>query len=74
MSLALAPPQLAALRAYSQGQLTALELRRLLDGAIYGDILRLLGEHDLPLPKAPQHGREENLARARTWLLPAHAA
>ncbi|MGH7188855.1 MAG: hypothetical protein ACREF0_06670 [Acetobacteraceae bacterium] len=74
MALVLAPPQLAALRAYSQGELTALELRRLLDGATYGDILRLLGEHDLKLPKAPQHGREEHLARARAWLFPAHAA
>ncbi len=74
MSLALNPPQLAALRAYSQGELTAIDLRRRLDGATYGDVLRLLGEHDLPLPRAPQHGREEQLARARAWLFPAHAA
>lgn len=72
--MTLAPYQLAALRAYSQGEMTALELRSRLDGVTYGDVLRLLGEHDLPLPKAPQHGREEQLARARAWLFPAHAA
>lgn len=72
--MALDPSQLTALRAYSQGELTALDLRRRLDGATYGDILRLLGEHNLPLPRAPQHGREEQLARARAWLFPAHAA
>lgn len=70
----LTPSQLAALRAYSQGEMTALELRRRLDGATYGDVLRLLGAHELPLPRASQHGREEQLTRAHAWLFPAHAA
>ncbi len=74
MSVALDPPRLAALRAYSHGELTALDLRRRLDGATYGDILRLLGDHDLPLPEAPQHGREEQLTLARAWLFPTDAA
>jgi hypothetical protein len=66
--------QLQALKAYSHGQMTALELRRRLDGATYGEVLMLLGEADLPLPRAPVEGREEQIKRAREWLFPKHAA
>ena len=59
-----------ALEAYSRGKMTALELRRRLGGASYGDVLRLLSEESLPLPRAPVEGREEQLARARAWMFP----
>lgn len=59
-----------ALEAYSRGKMTALELRRRLGGASYGDVLRLLSEELLPLPRAPVEGREEQLARARAWMFP----
>jgi hypothetical protein len=72
MTIELTQGQLEALRAYSQGVMSAIDLRRSLDGATYGEILRLLGEEDLPLPRAPVHGREEQLDRARRWLFPTH--
>lgn len=63
-----------ALAAYSRGDMTALELRRRLSGATYGDVLRLLGELNLPLPHAPTTGREEQISRARAWMFPKHVA
>jgi hypothetical protein len=63
----------AALEAYSRGDITAIELRHRLGGATYGEVLRLLSEHDLPLPRAPIAGREQDLDRARAWLFPKHA-
>ena len=60
----------AALEAYSRGDMAAVELRRHLGGASYGDLLRLLSEAELPLPRAPEAGREENLNRARAWMFP----
>ena len=62
------------LNAYSRGEMTALELRRRLDGATFGEVLILLGKADLPLPRAPVEGREEQLDRARAWMFPKHAA
>lgn len=35
-----------------------------------GDVLRLLSEEGLPLPRAPVAGREEQLERARAWMFP----
>ncbi len=62
-----------ALEAYSRGEMTAIELRRRLDGASYGDVL-LLSEAGLPLPRAPVAGREDQIARARAWMFPHSAA
>lgn len=59
-----------ALESFSRGEMTALELRRRLGGASYGDVLRLLSEQGLPLPRAPVTGREEQIKRARDWLFP----
>lgn len=63
-----------ALSAYSRGEMTALELRRRLGNVTYGDVLRRLSEEHLPLPRAPIAGREEQIARARAWMFPKHAA
>jgi hypothetical protein len=63
-----------ALEAYSRGDMTALELRRRLDGATYGDVLLLLSEAGLPLPRAPMAGREEQLKRARAWMFPRNVS
>ena len=63
-----------ALEAYSRGDMTAIELRRRLGGVSYGDVLRLLSEEGLPLPRAPVAGREEQIKRARAWMFPNHAA
>jgi len=72
MSIELTKRQLDALRAYSQGEVTAMDLRRRLGGATYGEVLSLLGAENLPLPRAPTHGREKQLERARRWLFPTH--
>lgn len=61
---------LTALSAYSRGEITALDLRRRLDGATYGEVLDGLSEHRLPLPRAPTTGREAELEQARAWLFP----
>jgi hypothetical protein len=72
MSAELTQRQLEALRGYSQGAVTAIDLRRRLGGATYGEVLSLLGAENLPLPRAPVHGRGEQLERARRWLFPTH--
>ena len=66
--------QRQALNAYSRGEMTALELRRRLGDATYGEVLRLLGEAGLPLPRAPVKGREDQIRRAREWMFPKHVA
>ena len=65
--------QRQALEAYSRGEMTALDLRRRLGGATYGEVLILLGDADLPLPQASPNGRE-SIARARAWMFPKHVA
>jgi hypothetical protein len=72
MSMELTQRQLKGLRGYSQGEVTAVDLRRRLGGATYGEVLGLLGAENLPLPRAPLDGREEQLERARRWLFAAH--
>ena len=61
-----------ALVACSKGAMTAIELRRRLGDASYGDVLRLLSEENLPLPRAPVERREADCARARAraWMFP----
>ena len=59
-----------ALEAFSCGKMTAIELRRRLGGASYGDVLRLLSDENMPLPRAPEAGREEQISRARSWMFP----
>ena len=54
-----------ALDTGSRGEMTAVELHRRLGGASHGDVLRLLREAALPLPRAPAAGRAEQLKRAR---------
>jgi hypothetical protein len=64
----------ALLADYAAARISAVELRQRLGGATYGDILRLLADAGLPLPRAPVQGREEKLARARQWMFPKPAA
>ncbi len=59
-----------ALEAYSRWKMTALELRRSLGGASYGEVLRSLSLESSPLPRAPVEGREEQLERARALDVP----
>ena len=64
-----------ALEAYSRCEMSAIELRRRLGDISCGDVLlRPLGEEGLPLPRAPDEGREEQFARAREWMSPKHDA
>lgn len=64
--------QQEALEAFSRGDMTAVELRRRLGGATYGEVLEKLNEAHLPLPRAPTSGREEQLDRAHQWMFPKH--
>ena len=66
--------ELQALKSFSEGGMTAIELRRRLGGATYGEVLLLLSEAGLPLPRAPTEGREDDLERARAWMFPKHVA
>ena len=61
---------LPLLERYSRGEITALELRRHMDNATYGEVLIAMGAADLPLPVASQEGREERIALAKSWLFP----
>jgi hypothetical protein len=61
---------LELLRRYSDGEISAVELRRELGGISYGDVLTELAKRDLPLPRASQAGREERIAEARRLLFP----
>jgi hypothetical protein len=51
---------------FLRGEMSALDLRRRLGGASYGDLLSLISAAELPLPRAPEAGREEQIRRART--------
>lgn len=61
-----------ALQAYSRGAITAIELRRRLGGATYGEVLQRLGALGLPLPRPQPAGQQERMARARSWMFPGH--
>jgi len=54
-----------ALQAFSRGEMTALDLRRRLGGASYGDVLSLLSAAESPLSRALEADREEQIRRAR---------
>ncbi len=58
------------LAAYSAGTITAIDARRRLGSATFGELLRMLADEGLTLPRTSTAGREEILARARTWLFP----
>ena len=60
----------ALLTRYSHGAISAIELRRRLGNASYGDVLIELAALGLPLPRASQAGREGRIARARELLFP----
>ena len=58
------------LQRYSRGEMTAGELRWRLGDISYADVIIELAQRDIPLPRAPQKGREEKIARAYAWLFP----
>ena len=61
------------LERYSAARISAVELRRALGGITFGDVLIELARHDLPLPRAPEAGREQRIAAARALLFPKAA-
>lgn len=61
------------LRRYSMAEVSAIEVRRALGGITYADVIIELAKRDLPLPRAPQAGREERIAAARVVLCPRAA-
>jgi hypothetical protein len=63
-----------ALQAFSRDEMTALDLRHRLGGASYGDLLSLISAAELPLPRAPDAGREEQIRRARARMFPHSVA
>ncbi len=58
---------------YSRAEISALDLRRALGNIGYGDIIIELAKRNLPLPRASQVGREEQIARAEALLFPKEA-
>jgi len=60
----------ALLGQYSRAEISAVQLRRELGGITYGDVLIELASHNLPLPRTPQVGSKERIARARAVLFP----
>ena len=61
------------LKRYSEARISAIELRRALGGITFGDVLIELAKRDLPLPRAPEAGREQRIAAARALLFPKAA-
>ncbi len=72
--MAIDPPTLDLLTRFSAGRISAIEVRKRLDDATYGDLLRLLADAGLSLPPSDPTGREQDLAKARAWMFPDHAA
>ena len=58
------------LRRYSQARISAPALRRALGGVTFGDVLIELAKRDLPLPRAPEEGRQQRIEAARAVLFP----
>lgn len=61
------------LERYSHAEITAMELRRALGDISYADVIIELAQRNLPLPRAPQAGREKQIARAKELLFPSAA-
>ena len=61
------------LKRYSTAKISAIELRRALGGITFGDVLIELAKRDLPLPRAPEAGRLQHIAAARSLLFPQAA-
>ncbi len=61
------------LKRYSEGQISAIELRRALGGITFGDVLIELAKRELQLPRAPEAGRQQRIAAARALLFPKAA-
>lgn len=55
---------------YSRAEISAVRLRRELGGITYGDVLIQMARRDLPLPRTPEPGSRERIARARALLFP----
>jgi hypothetical protein len=64
---------IALLKRFSEGQISAIELRRTLGGITFGDVLIELARRELPLPRAPEAGRQQRIAAARALLFPKAA-
>jgi hypothetical protein len=58
------------LERYSRAEISDAELRHRLGDISYADVIIELGKRNLPLPRASQKGREEQLAKAHAWLFP----
>jgi hypothetical protein len=67
------PEKDALLKRYSNAQISAVELRRTLGGVTFGDVLIELAQRGLPLPRAPETGRQQRIAEARSLLFPKDA-
>jgi hypothetical protein len=61
------------LKRYSKAYISVVELRRALGGVTFGGVLIELAKRDLPLPRAPEAGRQQRLAAARAVLFPKAA-
>ena len=61
------------LKRYSKAYISVVELRRALGGITFGDVLIELAKRDLPLPRAPEAGRQQRIAAARAVLFPKAA-
>jgi hypothetical protein len=61
---------IALLKRYSEGQISAIELRCTLGGITFGDVLIELARRELQLPRAPEAGRQQRIAAARALLFP----
>jgi hypothetical protein len=58
---------------YSRAEISAVDLRHALGNIGYADVIIELAKRDLPLPRASQVGREEQIAKAAAWLFPTDA-
>lgn len=67
------PETTELLKRYSEARVSAVELRRAFGGITFGDVLTELAKRDLPLPRAPEAGRQQRIAAARALLFPKDA-